>query len=395
MTNNYNNENNENKPDNKPDNKSNISPNTSTFINFFITLVTIIIILGLSIIYSSIFLYECKVAQTNLLPTCFDFFPYTNTKPEIYPVTIDINIVKTDDNVWSTKLESSIEENLKAFNKFEFLKNWTSGTKSNVYTLYLGKTLEQVLSFNFKIRNNILNFINSIFSESFILLLSIWFELIIVIVTTITNYFYLTVLWFFNVYLLFSEKEISNNKNETIVNWKNGDIFEKTSLFWLIVYILILLILFFSIGFYFIIPVLSIVINTFCFIFPIFINFHNVKSKEKYSIFDGITNVIKYKLHLIMYIITIYAILSVYTNFGGYSALVSLVSFIILLFFSQIYNRYIPKDTDNVSIGLGTFQQAIKKCKSNKNSEDSSEEPSLIEKIENIIGLIKKPDQSK
>jgi len=76
-----------------------------------------LITLGIIILIGSLFLYTGKVAQSNLLPTCLAYVPYTDAAPPIKEIPIDINVVKTEKGNWSTKLQFPLEENLKTIEK--------------------------------------------------------------------------------------------------------------------------------------------------------------------------------------------------------------------------------------------------------------------------------------
>ena len=52
--------------------------------------------LGIMILIGGVMLYSCRVAQTNIIPTSFDCFPYTDEMPIISEVIVNIDIVKTE-----------------------------------------------------------------------------------------------------------------------------------------------------------------------------------------------------------------------------------------------------------------------------------------------------------
>ena len=65
------------------------SPSYGKFLASLLIIVFVLIYFGIS----SYVLYACKIAQSNLLPTDIDCFPYTDNQPEITP--IETNIFKT------------------------------------------------------------------------------------------------------------------------------------------------------------------------------------------------------------------------------------------------------------------------------------------------------------
>ena len=70
----------------------------------FLSSLLIIVFVIFYFFISSYVLYACKIAQSNILPTDTNCFPYTDNKPEI--TSIDTNIFKTlfSDPALSAKL---------------------------------------------------------------------------------------------------------------------------------------------------------------------------------------------------------------------------------------------------------------------------------------------------
>jgi len=348
---------------------------TGDFSTFFLTIFTRLIVIGILVVIGALYLYSGKVAQANVLPTCMSHFPYTADIPNIDPCQIDINVVKTDTSTWSTKIEFPQDENFKVIgNTLEFLRNWANGPNSNVYKLYISNTLQQVLSCNFTIVNNVNNFANSMLTETWYLLLAPYILFFTSILTSTINFFYMLLLWFYNIYLLFSEKSVSDNKT----TWKDGEMWSVFNWTWSLLYIFIFFMLFLTVGMGIVIPITAFLISMFCVIFPLFMKAKNVATGKPYGLGETIKNVFKYKLNVIMAIISIYVILTASSNFGGYAAFVALVACIILYFFSTIYQQYIPKAVDHSTHGLGNYVQAVKVCNP---LDQAKHTPSMFDKI--------------
>lgn len=135
------------------DKKKEQTPNPKQdLLDFFLGILYQIVIIGILIIIGAVGLYSCRVAQTNILPTCMLFAPYTDIVPPIKEIPIDINVVKTDKGVWSTKLQFPLEENFKTINNtLGILNKWIHQPNSNVYKLYIATTLQQLIACNFTI----------------------------------------------------------------------------------------------------------------------------------------------------------------------------------------------------------------------------------------------------
>jgi hypothetical protein len=350
------------------------------FANFFLGIFIQLIVFGVLIIIGSLALYSGKVAQTNIMPTCLSYAPYTDVFPPIKQIPVDINVIKTDKGSFSTKIEFPLEENFKTINNsLGILKKWINGPNSNVYKLYIATCLQELISCNLTITNSINNFANSMLTETWFVLLGPYILFFTGILTSVINTFYLIILWFYNIYLLFSEKDLSNGKT----TWKEGAMWGLFNWWWGAIYVFAFTILFFTIGMGILIPITAGLTSLFCTLFPLFMKSKISETGRNYGILETFKNILKFKLNVIMIIMSLYIISSANSNFGGYAAFVSVVACFILYFFSSVYHQYVPKTSDNVSFGLGDFVQAEKICLPSGTSEKES---SMIEKIEKLFG---------
>lgn len=352
----------------------------NALLSFSLSVFNQLLTLGIILLIGSLFLYTGKVAQSNILPTCLAFAPYTDVAPPIKELPVDINIVKTGKGIWSTKLKFPLDENLKTIEKtLGALKNMINGPKTSVFKLYIATTLQEVIACNFKIINTIYNFINEFVPETLIVILGPFLSFFIYILTGLIDTFYLMFLWFYNIHLLFSEK----TETATSTNWISGDMWGILTWYWSLFYIFWFIIAFFLVGMGLIIPILSFLISTFCIFFPLFMKSKNATTGKPYGLGETIKNILKFKMSIIMILMSINIIISANSNFGGYSAFVAIVACILLYFFTGIYQQYTPKGIDHSTSGLGDYVQAEKECIPTAMAEP---EPTLIEKIENLFG---------
>jgi hypothetical protein len=344
------------------DEKKNKSNNGSKLpiVDFFRSLFGQLFILGIIILVGSLILFNCKVAQTNLLPTCLTLFPYTDVVPPINPVSVDINIVKTSNADFSTKLSFSPEENMKSMNAgiLGSLKNMVDGPNSSVYKLYIATTLQELIATNFTIINSFYNLLNSYLSETFIIFVAPVFSWLLYLFILVLNNFYMWFLWFKNISLLFSEKTGTSEKT----TWKAGNMWTISNILMAILTIYILVILFFILGIWLIIPLTVGFISIFCLFYPLGFSAKNTTTGKPYGVMSTIVNILKYKLSIIMIIISLFVILNSSSLFGGYTAFVAVIACLLLYFFSDMYTSYIPKAVDHATSGLGDFLQATKTC---------------------------------
>ena len=345
--------------------KKSISSNGAVTMNpmgYATTLFRQLFTFGIMIVIGTTMVYSGKVAQSNILPTDINCFPYTNLQPVIEKVDIDINIVKTKDGVYSTKLEFDPVKNMKIMEEgfLGFLKRMTENKDSGHFYLYICSLFQGVISNNLYMNNVYYNVLNSTFSESIILILLPHFNIFWFILTFIINFIYIVYSWFKNLYLFYSKKTVVNDKSV----WEDGEsMWSFTNVFKSMFMIFIAFIIFVSFGIGMIIPVLTLITSVYSIIMPMFME-ATVKDKGKpYTFSSALLDVFKYKISLIMYIITYYIISGTYSKFGSTTTGISFIAFIILLFFTSIYKPYKPTAKDSATFGWGSYKQANKACK--------------------------------
>lgn len=317
---------------------------------------------GIMIVIGTTMVYSAKVAQANILPTDINCFPYTNLTPQIEKVDIDINIVKTKDGVFSTKLEFDQAKNTKIIEEgfLGFLKRMTENKDSSHFYLYVSSLFQSVISNNMFINTVYYNVLNSTFSESVILFLFPYLVIFWFIFTFIVNFFYIIYSWFKNLHLFYSKKTVVNDKTvwqpgESM--WSFSNVFKSMFMFF------VAFIVFISFGIGLVIPFMTFTTAVYSIIMPMFME-ANVKDKGKpYTFKNALLDVFKYKISIIMYVITYYMITDAYSNFGSTATGISFIAFIILLFSTSIYKSYKPAAKDTATFGWGNYKQANKECK--------------------------------
>lgn len=344
---------------------------------FFGSLIFQLFHLFIIIITGACMLWSAKVAQTNLMATDFDNIPYKYSRVnslDTEGILINVDVVKTPDAVFSTKIKFDVEENMKII-KFGILgldsiREWTDGPKSNNFTLYLG-TIWQKMSANYSsMINSFYNILNSFCSESVIIFFMPFIIFFVLLGVGVLNGFYGAFLWFSQLYLLFSvqtgcftetqKSENSTDKYERKV-WGDGDgMFSLWNFPLAIFYIFIALISVSWLGaliiFYFLIrSALS------SLLMPFFMTAKINGTDKEYSFSTLLMNVLKYKISVIMYIISFFIISDSSVSLGGLGAFIAIIACLFIYsFYPNIYKQYIPTATDGVTAGLEPYNQAKK-----------------------------------
>lgn len=341
--------------------KNNTNSLQSNYANFFASLFYQIIVILIIIIFGTICLYKCKVAQSNLLPDASSCEPFTYRPIKISEIIADVNVIKSSKNGYmSTKITFPVTKNKEYINSaFSFIRTLKNGIDSNPFKLYFADLLENMISFDFIIKNKMYNVIN-LFPESIIIIFGHFFNILVIIVSIFCNYWYMIYLWFANIKLLFSEKSVNSNNKTT---WKDGDMWDIMNWGWSFFYIWMFCIMFWVLGFWFIIPIVVLFITIICYFFPFFIKaYYKDKPDKQYSFTKMFKNIIKFKLNIIVFIVSALIVFDAYNSLGGTYAFSSFILFGFLYFFYAIYNTYNPSPSDYLSIGIDNYDQAIKTC---------------------------------
>jgi hypothetical protein len=344
------------------DDKKDTTPTTSPLSGVFAaTMFSKLLLLGIIVVTGTCMVYTCRVAQSNILPTDINLFPYTDIFPTINNGTdmpINIDIVKTSDGIYSTQIKFPLTENMDGFKKgiFGYLKGMIDSKDAGNFQLYVATTIQQVLATNLAIVNWIFNLFNSSLTESMIIFFVPFIVLFINFFTSIVNTFYLMFLWFYNLPLLFATKSNSNGGKTTWspgIMWSWIDWWLNTkSIFWIFIFVL----LFFILGIGLIIPILAGLITLYSIFLPLFMRAEKVNNST-YTFIDALYNVIEYKLSVIMYIVSYFVISDAYSSYGSYSALVAIIACLLLYFFTDIYKQFIP---ENKTLWTNNYNQAEK-----------------------------------
>jgi hypothetical protein len=361
----------------KPDKKINIENTYNYGMYLFRQLITlgIIIVVGTGIVYSS------KAFLCDIIPVNTKYFPYTDIFSHKTNETkeVSINILKMKDNKnYSTKLVFPKEDNEKILESglFGYLRKLKN---KNVYLLYLCSVIQDILATNLQLNKSVYNAVNSVFTESINIFLTpllfvFWCTLMFFI-----NFAHILFSLLKNLKLLFSTQEkltkisLFSNPLGYIMNlfssssedqeeeddlpkkWKTGSITSGYNIFITMIYIILLIIftVFFGIGIVY--PFISIFSIIFCFTLPLFMVANDVKKYDKpvkYTFKNALGDVLKYKSQVIMLIISYFIISGANTYFGNVVTAISFAIFLIMYFFTPLFETYKLNYKDNLTPGI-------------------------------------------
>ncbi len=331
-------------------------------VGYATTLFRQLLTFGIMIVIGTTMVYSGKVAQANILPTDVKCFPYTNLTPNIEKVDIDINIVKIKEGeTYSTKIEFDQAKNMKIMEEgfLGFLKRMTENKESGHFYLYVCSLIQGVISNNMYMNTVYYNLINSYCSESIILFLLPYFNIFWFMLTFIINFFYTIYSWFKHLHLFYSQKTFVNDKTV----WQPGEsMWSFSNVFKSLFMLFIAFVVFVSFGIGMIIPFITLMTSIYSILMPMYME-ANIKDKGKpYTFSSALLDVFKYKISIVMYIVTYYIVTGTYSSFGSTATGFSFIAFIILLTFTNIYKPYKPTGKDSATLGWVKYKQANKTC---------------------------------
>ena len=190
---------------------------------------------------SSLILYGCKLAQSNILPTQSNCYPYTEEKPNIKPINTNIFTTFFEPQM-SMKMNFPYDDFNSSNKLLDMLREYRNESKSNFLANYFISIIESLVQFNYSAFNSILNALNGLPELLMILFGPIIFGIVSAIVLLCDN-LYLIYLWFANMGWFF--------KSNTNYSASGGPKWEDTTWLTPVNYcIAIWLVIIFGIGFY-------------------------------------------------------------------------------------------------------------------------------------------------
>lgn len=339
-------------------------PEAQNWKDFFIDVASWFIMLIIIFIVGSRFVYACKVAQSNILPTNINCYPYTDTPPifEKEP-EVSIDIIKIYDGVakeyqaYSTKLIFPVDDTEKTLGHYVINKLNTISKQHNCsrITMYVVDVLKNLFSSNYSAISFIFNTLNSVFSESFIILipLILYYFLYSFLATTYFISFVLcTILFIVCAGRLFQYN--TNNDSDSFSDKNSPPEWKKAG--WISSFFSVIFAFFIYYPFAFI---FSIPIFLFCLVDSLMDrNGHIVgdDNKKTYTFWNSIKGVITTKLPFFMTLFCIYTTVATYKYVNHVAAVFVFIASAIFLYKT---NQSIPS---LASPNIVPTLQCVKTC---------------------------------
>ena len=346
----------DNKKD-KRDNKKTSGKKSNFNLPYFgISVLVILIIIVIHFSLGGVLLYASKLAQSNILPTDQNCFPYTDVKPTIDTVLINIFNVLTSNGQESAKIQFPYNEENAKNSILDMFRNYKNQPNSNFLANYFISIIESLICFNYATFNTILNTFNANLSESFILLLGPVLVPLMLGPILLMEMVYFIYLWVENMKWFF--KVNTSKPTDEKANWQNITFLSPVNYgigIWLVTVFLFLLFMVII----FALPVLPVLATTWC-IFSI-LGYTALLNNEEVGIFTIIKDVFKNFKKTIMAFFSLCLVCSAFLFLGNIPGYFSILT-VVLMFFGVLSLGTFSNEMNYNVTPLTGYEQAKKVC---------------------------------
>ena len=333
--------------------------------NLFIVTLSVLIV----IILGSFTVFSCKVAQSNVLPTDKNCFPYTTAVPNVEEIMINVNDHFIGGKNLSQKVKFPYDKNSSNFMLNSLRKFKLSPNASGTFNYFIA-ILEGLFAFNYSAYNFLFDSLNYL-PEILVLIIGPFITILFSTILSLVDHFYLAYLWFSNFSWFFQENENKSGTGNPI--WRSISIFEPLN-YSVSVMLSILFFVLFFVAFVSFFPILTAVVIILCFI-TIISSSGLINNNNVYNIFTCMKDCLKYNKKGIMIILSISILLLTFNYFGAVLSLLCLL-IILLAFFNIIPISIFSSSLPPYLSELVSDKQASKKCNyekaTNKNNNSSN-----------------------
>jgi hypothetical protein len=349
--------------DKKDENSTGDSKNfASNIVSFIKSIVVVFIVILLYFSASGLILFVCKLAQSNILPTEANCYPYTDDNPTIQPIKTNIFTTFTEPEM-SMKMEFPYNDYNSSNKILDMFRNYKNKPNSHFLANYFISIIEQLMLFNYSGINSIMNFMNSTIPEAAIVGLGPLIMGFLYIFGILINTIYFVYLWFSNMYWFFK----TNNNDSADEKPKWEDVYITSPFNW-----------FNGVG----LVILFTIIFIFCFVLisPISLLFYHktlITTILYKALMNGkqitsstiIIETLKYYKLIVVTIFSIFVILLAFSNLGVVPGIFSIITLGLIYWGILAIDLFKPINETNLTPVVG-YNQAIKKCSFAKSKKE-------------------------
>jgi hypothetical protein len=340
-------------------------PNYGKFLSSLLIIVFVLIYFS----FSSFILYACKIAQSNVLPTDINCYPYTDNKPEI--TSIETNIFKTFFNI-NSKGEVSDPLSMKlnipynASNSknliLDTIRQYKNSESSYFLVNYFISIFEKLTSSNFAGFNYLFNGLNKMPEILIVLIGPIILSFILPLVS-IFNCLYGIYLWFSNMSWFF--KKNTNEGTNGSPKWEDVSFTEPINYGCAIGLVILFTILLFVAAPY----VWFSLVSMFFVLFTI-VTYTGSMNNKNIGFFDIVLELLKFYKVSIVTIISLFVISSAFATLGATSGFIGLVVLFLIWYGLISINLFNPSNLTNLTPLVSNEQATKTTCSSQSEKKE-------------------------
>jgi hypothetical protein len=321
---------------------------------FIKSIIVIIIVMGLYVSSSSLILYACKLAQSNILPTDIHCAPYEDAKPNIPEIETNIFTTFTDPQL-SMKIKFPYNE-YNASNKIlDMLYEYKSQSDSSFLVKYMVSIIESLINMNYSIFNKILNILNENINESVLICIAPILYLMIMPCIFLFNQIYLLYLWFSKMSWFFRKN--TNLSGTGKPSWEEVTLTSPID-YGIAVWLVMIFIFVYFIGYPFLLGLIFLILS-WC-IFST-IAYKGEMNGKTITVETIIQDVLKYYKIPIMGFFSFFVIISAFKTMGTVPGTFSIITLALIYFGIITIDIFKPISKEQLS-KVVSYQQAKKTC---------------------------------
>ena len=337
--------------DKKEDQKTAISSNYAENVKNFVTsVVSTVIHMAVYFSVSGLILYDCKLAQSNILPTDMHCKPYTEGKPTITPINANIFSPFKEPNL-SMKISFPYDKYNSSNKILDTFTEYKNAPDSNFLANYFISIFEALININYSLFNGSLSMLNETLPEFMLVLVGPIIFVLLMIVAFFQGYVYLIYLWLVNLTWFFKI-----NTNETGVGKPVWDDTEETLLPTCLA-IAFVFILFMAMPLLAILVIITILWTAFS-----LMAYKATLNGKRVSSSAVVLDVFKYYKLLIGGLFSLVVISKAFSQLGPVSGVVAFCVFLMIYYGVIATDIFNPIKQDHLSPAT-TYEQADKFCK--------------------------------
>jgi len=325
--------------------------NTWSFLKAVLITVLLIVVY---FIFGSVVLYECKLAQSNIVATSLECYPYTETLPEIQKVLTNIFVTNTEPQE-SVKLSFPFDKYNSKNVILDMFRKYKEQPKSNFLINYIIAILEGLINYSNNALTSFFNLLNGAPEIIIIIfgpiLSAIYFGLAPIIGFFVFVYYYFAEMkWFF--------KENTNTNVNSKPVWNDVNLIEPVNYGIALLLVFVFLILFWILLFT-VTPMLSLAVFYMCLLMTF--GYKGEIDNKKANIFTIMQEMFKHYKVTMTTVFSIMVIIIAFSKLGAVSGVFSMLTVLLIYFKFIPINIFESIKATNLT-PLSTFEQAYKKC---------------------------------